>query len=349
MLVKHTLCAAVLLAISAATAQAQQAAPANCATLKQVAAIKLEQIADGRWLVPISINGVSKKMILDTSAVASSIFSDYATETNMTLTDALPSAAPPPAAAPGGRGGPPGGGRGGPGAPVKLASITSFGLGTIVSGAGYFKVAPDARKDKALDPNLIGVLGTDLLWSYDFDLDFGTKTLSLFSADHCPGKVVYWSGPTVAVSFYVDTKGQLRFPVLVDGTELSGTLNSAAAQNGMSLVFGKKKLGFHETDAGFDKVATDGVQPAQYSHRFKSVDLGGLAVNNPLIFVNDDSKTNKIQVTNAAATHSTIMDTTIPDVVLGAPFMGKFHLYVETKEHMIYVTPAEPAKKASTD
>jgi hypothetical protein len=334
--------AAACLAITATAAQAQNAACTN--GLKQITEIKLEPLSDGRWLVPIKVNGADKKFLLDISTVPSAIFSEYATEAGLSLQDALPITPPPGTAASGGggRSGRGGGdasaGRGTPSAPSKVAKIDSFGLGTLQSNNGFFKVASDDKKIRALDAAIVGILGTDMLSKQDFDLDFGAKTIKLFASDHCPGKVVYWSGPTVAVEFYVDGKDHIRFPVLVDGKELSASISTTAAQNEMSLVFGKRKLDIDVEKPGFEKVAD--TDPARYSRRFQSVDMGGLAIQNPLIVVVDDSKTNKIDVQGGGAIRTVNMDRTIPDVTLGTNFINKFHLYFASKEFKIYITPA---------
>ncbi len=332
-----TLYLACIFAVSATAAQAQDQ---NCPPLKQVAAIKLDQTQDGRWLVPVTINGNAKKFLLSTRDAASAMWIEYAKELNLEITDATAPAAP--------SGAPSGGGRGRgssdtPSAPAQKAQVArleGFALGPIQSGAGYFKVANDTNKEREANADVVGILGTDLLSREDFDMDFGAKTLNLFSSDHCAGRVVYWNGPTVAVPFTIDTKGQIRFPLVVDGTELSGTLDTGAAHTTMSLVFGKRKLGISETDEGYDRVETPPLAPAQYTHRFKAIDLGGLALPNPLVYVIDDSQTNKPRVSNSAAIRDVVVDATIPDVVLGTSVLNKFHLYIETRERKIYVTPA---------
>ena len=36
----------------------------------------------------------------------------------------------------------------------------------------------------------------------DYEVDFGARKLSLFSSNHCPGRVVYWPASAVAVVYH---------------------------------------------------------------------------------------------------------------------------------------------------
>ncbi|HEY1961693.1 MAG TPA: retropepsin-like aspartic protease, partial [Rhizomicrobium sp.] len=49
------------------------------------------------------------------------------------------------------------------------------------------------------DDTVAGLLGEDFLRHYEIELDFAAHKLNLLSQDHCPGQVIYWKADAVAV------------------------------------------------------------------------------------------------------------------------------------------------------
>ena len=69
------------------------------------------------------------------------------------------------------------------------ATFAGFTLGTMKAPSFTYPLLPDGIFPSDVD----GILGADFLANFDLDFDFAKAKLSLFSRDHCDGKVVYWT------------------------------------------------------------------------------------------------------------------------------------------------------------
>jgi hypothetical protein len=89
-----------------------------------------------------------------------------------------------------------------------------------------FLVVPATR-----DPSIDGTLAPDILRAYDVDFDFAGGKFALFSHDHCPGKVVYWSPPggAAVIPIQIDSDGHIVVPVQLDGKELRAAIDTGPA------------------------------------------------------------------------------------------------------------------------
>src|SRR5215469_12530498 len=164
-------CAAFAIAFSSA-------ANADDCKLGRVASLDFTE--DGAIVVPVSIEGTSVRMFVDTGGMASAVDPVVANNLHLAQRRIME-------------------GRlyDGAGDPFTyIAQIHDLGLGETHASDLRFLVWPTPSFSKQ---ELAGALGTDLLRNYDVDIDFAAHKLNLFSQDHCPGKVVYWASNNVAV------------------------------------------------------------------------------------------------------------------------------------------------------
>jgi hypothetical protein len=161
-------------ALFCAAGLAPSARAAECPPLLKIASVKLQPLATSRrLLVPVTINNVPKKFLLDTAGTHAFITKESADELQM------PNVAL--------------------GRAVK--TVKTFGIGgrtyelpatentdtTLI--ASLNATSPD--RDGDIDGTLTNAY---LLTKGELDLDFPGGTLNLFSPDHCPGNVNYWGG-----------------------------------------------------------------------------------------------------------------------------------------------------------
>ena len=147
----------------------------DCPPLTKIAGVKLSPLPNARRvLVPVEINGVAKNFLLDTAGMSAFITKESSDELNLPHSPGI----------------------------RQIRLVKTFGIGgrtyelpaneandtTLVSPD--YPVSPD--RDGAID----GTLTTAFLFNKgELDLDFPNGTLSLFSPDHCPGKINYWGAP----------------------------------------------------------------------------------------------------------------------------------------------------------
>src|ERR1051326_1017804 len=83
------------------------------------------------------------------------------------------------------------------------------------------------RPDSAEESRIAGTIGPDLLELFDVELDFAAKKVTLYSQDHCEGKVVYWARDYATVPFTLTSMDKINLVVTLEGLELGTTLATA--------------------------------------------------------------------------------------------------------------------------
>jgi len=76
-------------------------------------------------------------------------------------------------------------------------SFHSFNIATLKLKKDYAWVdpTPEAARAQVIEGRtLLGSLGMDVLWHYDFELDPARSKLTLYAPNHCGAHAVYWPG-----------------------------------------------------------------------------------------------------------------------------------------------------------
>ena len=253
----------VALIIAAGLTSAAQAQTQDCPQLKRLTSVKLETLPNSRRvLVPVAINGVPKKFLLDTAGMSGFITKESADELNLPHAPGIRSIRP----------------------------IKTFGIGgstyelpaneandtTLVSPE--YPVNPD--RDGPIDGTLTNAF---LLNKGELDLDFPGGTLSLFSPDHCPGRINYWGATDLGFlplshapididrrSFRADLQSARRLPggisaadvaltndiahltvpVSLDGHALNAWIDTSAEKSSISTEVAERLFNLTEKDLG---------------------------------------------------------------------------------------------------
>ena len=190
-----------------------------------------------------------------------------------------------------------------------------------------------------------GRLGLEILTHFDFDFNFATNTMNMFDTNHCSGgAVVYWkTDAATPIPFEYDGNGRIAFKVMLDGTRLTGILDTGRAADKANLDILKRDMNFDETAADLQKLPSGADGGKVYSRRFKTLEMGGITIQNPLIIVAEDKSKKRLTADNSANVGSSIHPTELnrePDLRIGLDTLSKMHVYVAVKEKKLYVSPA---------
>ena len=211
------------------------------------------------------------------------------------------------------------------GLPVyRMAYSHSFKLGTLAAGrVGLLVASPSAFP---IDTD--GVFGPDGMKNYDVEIDYAHSKFALFSQDHCPGRVVYWTHtPYAQVPMRVDKDAHVTVPILLDGKPLTALIDTGAERSFMTQSVARDTFGI---DLGAltksAEVSLNGAAPTTvYHHDFTSLALEGITVRHPDIDILPDEAVGRGG----------------PQLVVGASVLRQLHLYLAYREQMLYATPAE--------
>lgn len=169
--------AVLCLAASAAFLGAALPATAgeSCGNLKQLSAIEMTLDRAGRPLVPVTIAGRTKVLLLDTGGAISTLTQAAVEELGLTplrrddivLYDAAGNRMD------------------------RSVTLPSINVGQMRGTSWRFWIhPPNDRITGITDSEISGLLAPDLLRQFDVELDFAGKTVKLFSPDHCEGRVL---------------------------------------------------------------------------------------------------------------------------------------------------------------
>jgi predicted aspartyl protease len=194
-------------------------------------------------------------------------------------------------------------------------------FGHLKSSAHSFFVVADA-----VLPTVSGLLGGDILKNFDADFDFANKRLTIFSHDHCPENVVYWTKtPYARIPFELDRFRHIRLQVQLDGKQVPAMIDTGAASTIGSLEDIANVLHIDPKDGALVPVSGPGVTSG-YHYPFKSLSFEGVTIFSPSITL----------VPNAVAK--------FPDdqrqLIIGMNVLRHLHMYVAYGEEALYLTDA---------
>ncbi len=135
---------------------------------------------------------------------------------------------------------------------------------------------------------IAGLLGTDLLAGFDLMLDGPANRLTLYDVQGCAGRFLPWTRPYDAIPTIRPVRDTLLVPVRLDGRVLLGEIDTGSAST-MVLAPGMQKLGLTEAMLDDDQaVLTHGVGPDALTvrrHRFGAMAVGTETEANPVLWV----------------------------------------------------------------
>lgn len=291
-MIRRSFFACLAAAVLAASSFAET--PQNC-TLGIISALDIQATDSGLLTVPVTLNDQPFRVLVDTGDYYSVITTRTAKALGKEpeMTDSMTLV-----------------GWGGQ-LIYRFVNLDEFGFGRMKRGRTQFMVMQAAGQE------FDGLLGADFLYYFDLDFDFVHAKLNLISPDRCKGKAVYWTkGDYAAIPFdYKDR--HIQFTVTLDGKEVKALLDTGAADTVMSL---DKAADMFDWDDKMTAAAAD-------HYAFKTLSLGGVTVNNPVISLIPDKR-------------SVMMGDGQPRMILGMGVLRRLHLFISYKEEMIYVTPA---------
>jgi predicted aspartyl protease len=173
------------------------------------------------------------------------------------------------------------------------------------------------------DPAVMGTLAADFLMHFDVEFDFAGEKMNLFSQDHCPGQVVYWThDPAAAIPIEIDPHGHVVANVTADGRAVKAILDTGASTSVIREGLARSALGVTPQTPG---VVVMGERDGDKIYRYtvKSLALGDIAFANAAITIVPESGSAMRRM-----------------FLIGRPELKKLHLFVSYKERMIYATAA---------
>lgn len=297
---------ATVLAGGAARSSADQKCP-----LTQYASLDMGTDATGGVYVPVAVNGHSENLLIDTGGIAS-MLTDSTVNTLSLAREPLSGRVL--VFMIGAR-------------IIQLVHADTVQLGSMVAHHVGFLVMPDGWMPSEEE----GTLAPDVMGNYDVELDFAKAKFNLFSPQHCPGQVVYWTHePYAQIPVNIDSMGQVLTTVQLDGKSIEAGIDTGTSRSIVGFEAARDIFGWDDKTAGLTVVSkrADGT-PASYRFPFKTLTLSGVTVNNPDILILRQERSGDSRIESPKIRF-----------LIGMGVLRQLHLYISYKEKSIYVTGA---------
>jgi hypothetical protein len=309
--------------VCSATAFADETAQTKDCTLRQLASIDLK--IGSLVLIPVVLDGTSAFMGLNSSLPVSTISLQAATEMKL----AIGKAPQPFSDAPG------------------SVSINSFSLGSYDIGKVQLLVFPGGKIAMPGLPPSIGSIAIPTFLGVDYELDFAHNKLNIFSTNHCPGSVVYWTDKAAAIPYTIDRIGIPAFPIELDGKKILSALQVGGSNTRLKTDFSKELYGFDEHSSGIRSDTSESGKTVNH-YRAMKMTLPGLSVTNADVQLVPGAK-GCIVSEGIGPEHSAAYKNCWgnPPLTLGLDVLQHLRLYFATEEHILYITAADAGRPAA--
>jgi predicted aspartyl protease len=335
----------VLTAFGLAAIATSAAAAENC-QLQKVASLPTTKTSDGRLLVDIGINGTPKKMLVDTGVSASYLDPGFIKSHDLPWHNSGHSA--------------------GYGlswrTPIGTARVTEFTLGEFP----FRTVTVNFGSVADIGGNTVGGLGDDVLSAFDIELNPAAGRINFFSRRHCVGKVVYWADEYSRLPLFLsgdhainasslssvaasgggaDTDAGYRpeIEITLDGQRLWARIDTGVGATTMREAAARRLFGVAPDSASQSQISgVDGVKLDSFLHRFHSLTVGDIPLNNPEIRIA------KIDVASHDLGNGSHMAKGVgqSDIYLGMSMLKHLHMFIAYGEPAVYFTVADPQQAA---
>jgi predicted aspartyl protease len=290
--------------------------------LKQLASIPAAFTNSGRIVVDVSLDDAPVKMLIDTGASINLLGQAFVEQQGMQVFDSQGTV------------------YGLTGKELhQVARVSRLRLGNAVARDPVFVVGDMGREGNNGGP--VGIFGADYLAQYDVEIDPTGGFVKLFSSDHCPGKVVYWTNEYFRLPAHLTLDHHLEVQITVDGKELKAMIDTGAPTTTMRLAAARDVFGIESPSPGAPAPGqvrgVDGVGIEAFRHQFKSLTFGDITLNDTQMTIADidQGKGGYSLGSRITGNHAQ------PDVIIGMSLLRQLHLVIAYSEPAIYFTVVE--------
>jgi predicted aspartyl protease len=168
---------------------------------------------------------------------------------------------------------------------------------------------------------LDGVLGADILHSFDIDLDLPGRRMILYQGQSCAAAAPAWAQPYARIAAALSPSSRLFFPVQLDGRRITALFDSGAQFSVLS-TRSALALGVNGAVLARDPPVSvrgaDGEQLSAHAHRFFRLEVDGEVIRNA-----------EIDVTEISLNEA--------DLVLGIDFLGSRRVWISYGSQQLFL------------
>ncbi len=309
----------------------QSPAHASECKLRQLASVTVSLDPGGAVVVPVTLNGKPLVMHLSLASAYSAVYEGVAESINL-KSDSWPNMLSSNEYHAGG------------GDELRRqVDIPKVRIGDLTFTKNTFWVAPRPDKVSATSGDSgsmsAGFLGINMFANVDVELDLANRSLAFYAQDHCPGKVVYWSGDFVVIPLRTgEPAGELYIDAVLNGKRIQSSFNAGGRMSSFSGEIARQLFHWDEHSPSVtSEPGPDG--KSQLYVGSMNLKIEGLAIDGGRLLLFPGGCSELITVHGAFGYGCQLYGA--HPLHLGTSILEKLHLYFATKEKKLYVTAAK--------
>jgi predicted aspartyl protease len=176
-------------------------------------------------------------------------------------------------------------------------------------------------------PDLDGLLGVTILSTFELELDFPHRQMTLYAGRLCPATVVpNWQGPYSTLDAQRSERGRFIIPVGIDGKTMNALIDTGT-QTSVVTTRAANEAGLTPATLDHDPAGTmrgAGPDPVRtHVHRFAEIRIGDEVFHNEPLLVAD------LQLADV-------------DVILGMDYLASHRLWLSYARKRVFIAQPEP-------
>jgi predicted aspartyl protease len=271
------------------------------------------QLWDNKLLIPVTINGTSEHLAIDTGSSATLISTTVAADLNILRDFDRVAVAR---------------GVGGVNSAVDIGKVDSLDIGQLHIAKKNLLIVDLPMRGPDGQP-VAGFLGADIMSNYDVDLDLPGHRLNLWRVQGCPNFQPPWQTAADPVQFELDEQRHIMVPLRVNNATLTGMLDTGAPMLVLTPRAADRAGATDESDNGDITVNGTGVNNREWDgriHRFHRVDFAGNTLQNVVA-----------EIINGTSLHQYETLLSGSDGLVGLSVLHGRHLWISYQTKTIFV------------
>jgi hypothetical protein len=200
-----------------------------------------------------------------------------------------------------------------------------------------------------------GLFAIDFIYGQmDMDVDFSNDTLNLFSPNHCPGQVAYWTSPVNVGVVPITMNGfRITVPVALDGKVEQATIDTGATSSTLTIPEGQRLFGLTPGDTDTPEAGKlNGDDTLKvYNHKFQTLKFGDVSVNNVTVVLIPNAMGRNAERTalaySRAQSEKTVLNSNEDPMLIGMDVLTQMHLFFSFSEKKLYVSNNAPTPQSA--
>jgi hypothetical protein len=189
---------------------------------------------------------------------------------------------------------------------------------------------------------VVGQLAARFLTAVDAEINLAQNNITLFEQVKCGSAAAYWGGTVTAIHFEFDQTGLLHFPMQLEQQEIQTSFDTSSRYSRISTEVTKKFFGFDEQSPGLQsETRANGTR--SHSYRAMALTAAGLDIKDarvelwPTQSCRPDRSLSRLNGIGCQDVYG------ITPFAIGTDLLKQLHIYIASKEHMVYFTRVDPS------